>query len=75
MPQIPWNIYPRPQLQRDSFFCLNGEWEFHDATSLIINDTAQATSDNILPASPATLPIIPDKFSDRKEVPFAPQSA
>ncbi len=25
---IPWNEYPRPQLRRDSFFCLNGEWEF-----------------------------------------------
>lgn len=23
-----WNIYPRPQLKRDSFFSLNGEWEF-----------------------------------------------
>ena len=24
---IPWNTYPRPQMRRDSFFCLNGEWE------------------------------------------------
>ncbi len=24
----PWNVYPRPQMVRDSFFCLNGEWEF-----------------------------------------------
>ncbi|MBQ9781300.1 MAG: glycoside hydrolase family 2 [Clostridia bacterium] len=25
---IPWaNAYPRPQLRRNSFFCLNGEWE------------------------------------------------
>ena len=24
----PWNIYPRPQLKRDSFLCLNGEWDF-----------------------------------------------
>jgi len=24
----PWNIYPRPQLKRDSFICLNGEWDF-----------------------------------------------
>ncbi len=24
---IPWNVYPRPQMKRDSFFCLNGEWE------------------------------------------------
>ena len=25
---IPWNVYPRPQMKRDSFFCLNGEWQF-----------------------------------------------
>ena len=24
---IPWNTYPRPQMKRESFFCLNGEWE------------------------------------------------
>jgi len=24
---IPWNVYPRPQMKRDSFLCLNGEWE------------------------------------------------
>ena len=24
----PWNVYPRPQMRRDSFFCLNGEWSF-----------------------------------------------
>ena len=25
---MPWNVYPRPRLVRDSFFCLNGEWDF-----------------------------------------------
>ena len=30
---IPWNIYPRPRLKRDSFFCLNGEWDFSVAGS------------------------------------------
>ena len=24
----PWNAYPRPQMRRDSFLSLNGEWEF-----------------------------------------------
>ncbi len=24
----PWNVYPRPQLERDSFLCLNGQWDF-----------------------------------------------
>ena len=28
MPEVPWAIYPRPQLKRDSFFCLNGSWDF-----------------------------------------------
>ncbi len=26
-PSIPWNVYPRPHLKRDSFFCLNGTWK------------------------------------------------
>ena len=25
---IPWNEYPRPSMVRDSFFCLNGKWDF-----------------------------------------------
>lgn len=24
----PWSVYPRPQLRRKSFFCLNGQWDF-----------------------------------------------
>ncbi len=26
--ECPWNIYPRPAMTRDSFICLNGEWDF-----------------------------------------------
>ncbi len=26
----PHDYYPRPQFKRDSFFCLNGEWEFSE---------------------------------------------
>ncbi len=26
--EIPHNVYPRPHMQRDSFFCLNGAWDF-----------------------------------------------
>ena len=29
---IPWNVYPRPQMKRDSFFCLNGEWKLSVAS-------------------------------------------
>ncbi len=28
LPSVPHNVYPRPQFRRDSFFCLNGEWDF-----------------------------------------------
>ncbi len=24
----PWNVYPRPQMRRERWLCLNGEWEF-----------------------------------------------
>lgn len=27
LPDIPWNRYPRPQMVREDWLCLNGEWE------------------------------------------------
>ena len=28
-PEIqPWNVYPRPQMKRESFLNLNGQWDF-----------------------------------------------
>ena len=24
----PWNVYPRPQMKRDNWLCLNGAWDF-----------------------------------------------
>jgi len=26
--EMPHSYYPRPQLQRESFICLNGSWDF-----------------------------------------------
>lgn len=26
--RIPWESYPRPHMRRDSYMCLNGEWDF-----------------------------------------------
>ena len=78
MSLIPWNIYPRPQLQRDSFLCLNGEWEFHDATSLIFNGsgaTSANDSGSTYSVSTTMLPSVPDKFTSIIQVPFPPQSA
>ena len=28
LPAVPWQIYPRPQLVREGWQCLNGDWEF-----------------------------------------------
>ncbi len=28
---IPWNVYPRPQLVRKDWLCLNGQWKFEYA--------------------------------------------
>ena len=28
LPEVPWNVYPRPQMRRDKWLCLNGEWSF-----------------------------------------------
>lgn len=25
---VAWNVYPRPQMRRDTWMCLNGEWDF-----------------------------------------------
>ena len=33
-----WDVYPRPQLKRDSFLCLNGEWDFATNTDGKIPD-------------------------------------
>ena len=49
----PWQAYPRPQLRRDSFLNLNGEWEFAVSAS----ETAPAQYDRriLVPFSPETL--------------------
>ena len=26
--KTPWNVYPRPQMRRDSYWNLNGQWQF-----------------------------------------------
>ena len=28
MKEQPWQEYPRPMMKRDSYFCLNGKWDF-----------------------------------------------
>ena len=30
---IPWNVYPRPQMRRESYVNLNGSWDFAVTTT------------------------------------------
>ena len=52
LPEIPWNVYPRPQLVRDSFLCLNGIWDF----SVTNGDEPDSYNEKILvPFAPETI--------------------
>ena len=33
LPEIPWNRYPRPQMRREKWLCLNGTWSFYSENS------------------------------------------
>ncbi len=35
----PWTVYPRPQMRRDSYFNLNGDWEFSPGEPAFSGDT------------------------------------
>ena len=49
---IPWNEYPRPSMVRDSFLCLNGQWDF----ALTEKDGSPEYKDKILvPFPPESL--------------------
>ena len=47
----PWTVYPRPQMKRDSYINLNGEWEFS------VQDTQPAEYDKkiLVPFCPESL--------------------
>ena len=59
---VPWGEYPRPQLVRDDWQNLNGQWDYIGGSSL---------------ANPADGPSSPPDFGDSPEqikVPFPPES-
>ena len=47
----PWQVYPRPQMRRDSYINLNGEWDF--AVSSGKPETFDAHYRALLPGVPA----------------------
>ena len=58
---VPLSEYPRPQLVRKDWLCLNGWWDY-------MGGTAQAS-----PASAKAAPLFPDR-SEKIRVPFPPES-
>ncbi len=48
MEEIPHNYYPRPQLRRDSYFCLNGKWKL----TAISNKTVENLGEILVPFPP-----------------------
>ncbi len=51
--KTPWNVYPRPQLKRESFLCLNGEWDFEVSKNGEVPDVFSKKI--TVPFSPETL--------------------
>ena len=51
LPAVPWNVYPRPQMERDSFLCLNGTW----ALSVSHKGQTLYDGDILVPFSPEAL--------------------
>ena len=50
--ELPWNEYPRPSMVRESFLCLNGQWDFQ------ISDTGtpdEYTEKILVPFPPESL--------------------
>lgn len=62
--ECPWNVYPRPQLRRDSFISLNGEWDFTISKE---EEAPRTYSEKILVPFPPESPLsgickTPDKY-------------
>ncbi len=53
IPEIPLSEYPRPQLQRESYLCLNGEWDY--ATTKIGERFSEYQRKIKVPFSPESL--------------------
>ena len=52
LPPIPWEEYPRPQLRRDSYLCLNGWWDFGESPEEFIKSYPEKILVPFPPESP-----------------------
>ena len=64
--KIPWNVYPRPQLERDSYLCLNGEWDFSIEENA--ENLPKFDKKILVPFSPETLLSGVEQVPDEKSV-------
>ncbi len=66
-PEIPWEEYPRPQLRRESFFCLNGCWSFQvngeDRGTILVPYPPEAKLSGAAPVRPGDRLIYEREFS------------
>ena len=54
IPDIPWNRYPRPQMVREDWLCLNGIWDLKIGSR---------------PSAPVRVPFCPESLLSRVEMP------
>ncbi len=52
--KMPWAIYPRPSMVRDSYICLNGEWDFSVSAGEDRGDFTEKILVPFPPESPAS---------------------
>ena len=50
--QIPWQEYPRPQLKRSSYLCLNGLWDFCESSEEFVKEYGEKILVPFPPESP-----------------------
>ncbi|UTC78088.1 glycoside hydrolase family 2 [Treponema sp. OMZ 799] len=63
-PDCPLNEYPRPQLVRENWQCLNGPWDYAITESSVITETYELTENKE----------IPEAWDGTIIVPFSPES-
>ncbi len=59
--EIPWSEYPRPQLERDSYLCLNGKWKIS-----VKNESGETARGDILVPFPPESHISGVGFTPKK---------
>ena len=74
---VPWQSYPRPRMKRNSFVCLNGEWDFYacepsdEKNSKLIEDCLAVCGCSETVSREFATAVV---YNEKILVPFVPQS-